>query len=427
MERALALTLALAAASCARPVDPPCTPTSRPLVAAHGFLASGDTWASLALRFASNGQCFERVRAFDWNTLGDQAAAVTALDAFVDEARRASGFDQVDLAGHSAGGGLGYAYLADPARAKKVARYVHVGSFKQDALPGPEGARVPTLNLHSDADLVVRERGDIPDATNVRFTDLDHYAVATDARVFEAVATFLDGRPPATTAVAPAEAVRLSGKVLQLGTNTPVAGGTVEIHELDEDGGREDDEPAARFTTRADGGWGPYDALPGVRYELVARDVATDGLPIHYYREPFQRSNDLVYLRTLPPASSLAGALLAGLNYDDAHAITIVFLANRALLAGRDTLTVDGRALPLDTLATAEKTAIALFLDDGDGDGRSSLAPLPSLSSFPFLGGADVMIDAATPRLYDVRLGDRTLRLRNWRSASEGVSVAVFE
>lgn len=423
--RSLALSLALIALSCT-PVDPPCQPTRRPLVAVHGFLASGDTWAPHAQRFASNGQCFERVQAYDWNTLGSSDEALAGLERFVDEVRARTGFDQVDLAGHSAGGGLGYTYLSDPARAAKVAHYVHVASFKKDGPAGPADAPVATLNLWSEADFAVRDHGDIPGATNVKLDGADHYAVATSEASFRAIASFLDGEANASAAITTQEAARLSGKALVLGTNEPVAGGTVDLYELDADGQR-DGEPVASFTTAADGRWGPFNGVSGTRYEFVVRAAGPDAVPVHYYREPFTRSNDLVHLRTLPPPNTLAGALLSGLRYDDDHSIVIVFLASHALLAGRDTLTVDGRAIPLEKLAAPEKTAIALFLDDGNANGESDLTPLEGLSGFPFLGGADVMIPASTPSTVSIRLNDRELRLRNWRSASEGPVVAVFE
>ena len=55
-------------------VPPPCSDGRRPVVMAHGFLASGDTWATQAQRFASNGYCPDSVFAFDYNTL-DQGAS----------------------------------------------------------------------------------------------------------------------------------------------------------------------------------------------------------------------------------------------------------------------------------------------------------------------------------------------------------------
>ncbi len=424
------LTLVAASTACdaAAPVvvEPPCVLSTRPLVAVHGFLASGDTWSPMAQRFASNGQCFERVRAFDWDSLaGSGEDAIRRLDAFIDRVRTETGAAQVDLIGHSAGGGLAYDYLASAEHAAKVARYVHVASFLRDGPAGPVDAPVPTLNLWSDGDRVVREKGDISGATNRMLQGQDHYAVATSAESFLAVATFLDGQAAAVSGITPTPSARLSGKALQLGSNATVTG-RVEIYELD-GAGQRTGAAVAIHRIGADGAWGPHHGRPGVAYELVVVQDDPEQLPIHYFREPLARTNDLIYLRTLPPATSLAGALLSSLKYDDGHVIAIVFSASRALLAGTDTLEVGGTVLPLDAVATPEKSAIALFLDDGNLNGASDLSPLSGLAGFPFLGGLDLFLPTSPERVVDFRLNGRTLRVRNWRSATDGPVVAVFD
>ena len=90
---------------------------------AHGFLASGDTWALQAQRFASNGYCPGSLHAFVYNTLDQNADHVAELEALIDDVRAAHGVDRVDLAAHSMGGVISYDLLSDPARAAKVERY----------------------------------------------------------------------------------------------------------------------------------------------------------------------------------------------------------------------------------------------------------------------------------------------------------------
>ena len=46
-----------------------CDDSLRPIVFAHGFLASGDTFANHVARFRNNGYCAEQLHVFDWNTL----------------------------------------------------------------------------------------------------------------------------------------------------------------------------------------------------------------------------------------------------------------------------------------------------------------------------------------------------------------------
>ncbi|MEL6182701.1 MAG: hypothetical protein AAFS10_27330, partial [Myxococcota bacterium] len=204
---------------------PPCDESLRPLVAAHGFLASGDTYANHAMRFAANGSCLDRLRPFDWNTLDQNANAEEGLDQFIDDLLAESGAEQVDLAGHSAGGGLGYRYLADPERASKVAHYIHIGSNTFEGPAGPEQNPVPTLNLWSQDDLIIEDKGDIPGATNVQLPGADHYAVATNAASFEAIYRFVsDDQEPATTAIEPSsDPILVSGRAATFGENTPLA------------------------------------------------------------------------------------------------------------------------------------------------------------------------------------------------------------
>jgi len=134
-----------------------------PVVMVHGALASGDTYASQAQRFSSNGYSKAEINAFDWNTL--TTMPVTRLDRFIDEILEETKAPYVHLIGHSAGGGLCYQFLDDSLRALKVEKYVHIGSSGQSGPPGPN-ADIPVLNLNSTDDLVV-EATSITGALNV--------------------------------------------------------------------------------------------------------------------------------------------------------------------------------------------------------------------------------------------------------------------
>lgn len=103
----------------------------RPVVVVHGFLASGDTYALQYQRFSENCYGENYVRAFDWNSTGFGANQSAALDAFINNVLEETGADKVDLAGHSAGGGVCYTYLSNAAYAAKVAHYAHLGSSAQ--------------------------------------------------------------------------------------------------------------------------------------------------------------------------------------------------------------------------------------------------------------------------------------------------------
>ena len=133
-------------------------PHSCPYCPRSWVLGAGDTWSPHQRRYLANGYCGDRIYPFDWNSLDRNADHVTDLEVFIDSVRTANQATQVDLVGHSAGGGLGYEYLANEERAQTVRRYVHIGSFPSDAPPGPDGGdTVPTLNLWSEQDVIVGE------------------------------------------------------------------------------------------------------------------------------------------------------------------------------------------------------------------------------------------------------------------------------
>jgi hypothetical protein len=393
-----------------------------PLVMAHGLLASGDTYASFLQLFSSNGLPDDRIFAFDWNTLGG-GDATGLLDAFIEDVLARTGASQVILMGHSAGGGLGYSYLSNPSRAAKVKRYIHIGSSPQSSPAGPAGNRVPTLNIYSVDDRIARG-GNIPGATNVKLTGADHYEVATSPESFKAAYSFInDGRQPRFTAIQPSTDINVAGKAASFGDNIPSAGETVQVYVLDPSTGfRSFPDPVASFTTDANGSWGPFNASPDTYYEFTVSGTRM----VHYYREPFKRSNQFVYLRTLPPPGSLTGTLLAALPNNDNQSVQIVFLSSQACVAGRDELEVDGFNLAINRYTSPDKTAIAIFLYD-NGDNNTSGNTQGLFSSFPFLNAIDYFIPTVSPQSVTYTFNGRTLKARNWKSQSEGVIVVQFD
>jgi pimeloyl-ACP methyl ester carboxylesterase len=405
-----------------------CDPALIPIVFVHGFLASGDTYAGQVVRFSSQGYCASHLHVFDWNTLGGgPKAAIGKLDERINQILARTKSQKVHLVGHSAGGGLGYAYLADSARAQKVARYVHIGSGPQ---PGPAGAKgeVPTLNIYSEDDLVVKGK-DIPGATNVQMKGLDHYQVATSGATFDVMFDFFNpGRSRLAVKGEKAKNAGISGRVLTLGENTPQAGAKVQVYALDPTSGfRKQQQPDVVLTADSAGYWGPWSAKRGTFYEFCVETGKAGELPVHYYREPFQGTNSLVYLRTLPGAGSPAGLLLAALPRKDDQSVLAVFSSSRAVIHGRDSLSANGQDLSSSALCPAAKTVIAMFLYD-NGDGQTTLAPHNNFQVMrSFLTGVDWFAPAAPPASLRLRLNGRTLNVPNWSAAKSGVSVAVFE
>ncbi len=403
-----------------------CDNTLLPVVMVHGFLASGDTYANQTMRFTSNKYCSDRLFVFDWNTLAQGADNASLLEAFIDEVLAKTNAEKVNLVGHSAGGGLGYNYLSDPERSKKVAFYVHIGSGSQS---GPAGANgeVPTLNIWSSEDLIVSS-ADIPGATNVRLPGKDHYEVATCAETFEAMYKFFNnGKAPQTTDIMAESNVKLSGRVVTLGENQPRNGAEVKVYEVDSQTGfRKSESPNFVFTTDAKGNWGPIQVLKGAYYEFEVNTKVSGDRVIYYYREGFQRSNQLVYLRTLPPAGSFVSLLFAGIPNNANQTVLTVFAANQGISAGRDVLKVKNYVLSNETFCAPSNNTIALFMYDGNNNGQSDLTSQGFFGQFPFLSSADVFIPTTTKTTVTCELNGRKLNVENKKS-NEGIVIAVFD
>jgi hypothetical protein len=193
------------------------------------------------------------------------------------------------------------------------------------------------------------------------------------------------------------------------------------------DAQRVGDAPLATFTADEGGYWGPVEVEPGVHYEFLVVPVGDDGVPVHYYREPFVRSNSLVYLRTLPSPGTLAGILLADLPFSDSATILVNFTSSTGILVGRDSLIVDGVEMSTEDFAAAAQTTIALFVYDENRNGTSDGTSVGTFSGFPFLKGVDRFIAADPAGFVEVNLNGRVLRAARWPSASDGVVITIFD
>lgn len=398
-----------------------------PVIFVHGFLASGDTWANQVMRFTSNGYCDNLLYAYDWNSVGG-GSDVALLDAFVDSVLAWTGKTQVDLVGHSAGGGYGYNYCEDTTRAKKVAHYVHIGSSSQSS-PAGKNDEVPTLCISSPDDLVAGNTT-VTGATNVTLSGTDHYEVATSAAAFiEMYKFFRGGIAPNTSAITPqGSEIKVSGKAVSLGENAALTNATIKIFEVDPNTGlRLNSTPNYVLSANAKGQWGPQNIKANTKYEFEITSGVSGDRVIHYYREGFIHNNPLVYLRTIPQGG-LAGTLLAGLPKNDNQSVVAIFTANQATIAGRDSLTANNTVLSTTAITPANKTVIAMFLYDDNNNQQTDLTQ-PALFSFlnQFLTARDFYFQTATPSAITLRFNGRNLQVPNLKSNTDGVIVAVFD
>ncbi|MBP6184400.1 MAG: alpha/beta fold hydrolase [Saprospiraceae bacterium] len=417
------LTLALIAGlPCLPQASNTCDDTAVPIVFVHGLLASGDTWTTQIQRFASNGHCQDRYFVFDWNTLSTSGADAL-LDKFIDSVRNVTGVTQVHLVGHSAGGGRGYSYLSDPNRAAKILSYAHIASATQSGPAGPGGS-VPTLNIYSTVDEIVAG-ADIAGAQNIQFTTFDHYQVATSKETFSALYSFFYGTSPNTTTIAPTDVITIGGKCLTLGENTPTNGAIIEVFQADSTG-KPADLPVATFNVSASGFWGPLEVESDKYHLFKISSNSPSFRKVIYYYEPFVRDNPTVYLRTFPPAFSLAGLLLSSIPNNDNQSVVSIFTSTQAVIHGRDNLTLDGLDLATADLASASASMIALFCYDDGNDGLGNGESMSNFAAFPFLKGADIPLTPSPEKTIHLLFNGSSIPVRNWRSKSDGVVIAVF-
>jgi hypothetical protein len=185
--------------------------------------------------------------------------------------------------------------------------------------------------------------------------------------------------------------------------------------------------PDGEFVADAGGYWGEFAAEPDAYYEFVCLDPWGAWPPLHYYREPFPRSNNRVYFRVYPPPDSLLGWLFGLLPTDDAVASFSWANVNRAVLTGRDTLTVDGIDLATPAVADPAFTTLNILFGDFNLNGVSDLTALSLLPSRFYIKLFDLRVPTAPRRPVVFTFDGRTLATPNWRPGSEGISTVVFE
>jgi hypothetical protein len=224
-------------------------------------------------------------------------------------------------------------------------------------------------------------------AENVVLPQIDHRETAFHPVAFNLMYRFIAGKVPTTLDIVPETRPTLNGKVSGIDasgpTNLPVAGATVEIHEV---------SPATgarlamrhRQVTQADGLWGPFNADPAARYEFV---ITVPGLPVtHIYRSPFPRSSDVIHLR---PLNFAAGDRESG-------AVVTMSRPRGYFGVGKDIFLLDGKPPP----------------DIKPG--------VPSVSV------GKLRLPLGELRAVTARFNDESITVRSWPAAGNHITIAEF-
>lgn len=402
-----------------------CDSTKLPVVFVHGFLASGDTYARQIQRFITAGYCPDRLFVFDWNSVsGNGKRTDSLLNAFIDNVLSHTNAKQVDLVGHSAGGGLGKGYLMDSVNAKKVAHYIHLGSRKWSyEYSWFKNSRC--LNIYSAGDKVIgKGAGDVAGAVNLDLKDKDHYEVATSEETFEAMYKFLnEDRLPAQIKIK-TTGIKISGRAVLLGDNEPVPYALINVYKLNpKSGQRLSAIPAAILSVNSKGYWGAFSASKKTYYEFELTTDEKSQRTISYFFEPFTQSNQYVYLRGFPKGNMI-GMMLGNLPVKEDQSVIVVYSSNKAMIAGRDSVTVNGIPVSSAVLTPASKTIISSFIFD-DGDGKTSGNALKQFGAAPFIGGVDVSLPVDNKKGNTIYYNGRKLVLPAAPS-KERILLAVF-
>jgi pimeloyl-ACP methyl ester carboxylesterase len=416
-----------------------CGPRERelnPIVFVHGGSGSGAQFESQAMRFTSNGYRRDYIAVVEYNSVlpfPDALPDIHArIDARIAELQARTGRPQVDLIGHSRGTTVSHDYLSFPDRAANVAHYVNIDGRSSDAPPGG----VPTLALWAGAvDRPVQ--GEIVGAVNVTLPNQEHVQAATSEESFFEMYSFLRGHPPSTTRIRPQIRPRISGRVVVFPDNVGVEGATVNVWWVrSSTAERILPQPSSSFVAGPDGEFGPFHVWYGLHYEF---EVLRDGqIPLHFFYEPFLRSDHLVRLNT----SSLLEAALPKSDANTGMGILRYkeFWGDRG--AENDVLAVNGTDVINPVTAPSGEVGVAsvgfFVLDAGPGgsgppDGVTNLTTVPfPFTLLPFLTGTDLFLPTDPPdpiSIVTVPRGDvgaaRILNVRNIPSTEGLIQVQL--
>lgn len=406
--------------------DEDCDRTLRPIVFVHGTFGSATEISNTAMLFGSNGYCQERFVAIEYDSVLERDPAARLAD-FIDQVIEDTGFEQIELAGHSQGTGHACTYLSDPENAAKVAHYLNISGVC-------DGRGVPTLSLSSKNDGVsslgsgaIHSSGE--NVTQVTLEDEDHVALAGSKHAFAAMWKFLyDEEPRYTTIQCGQDPITIDGKSTTFGDNVPRPGSVIEVYEIDElDDPYERGEPRQVIVADEDGHFSAKLAR-NVAYEF--RALNADGtLAGHVYYGPFQRSNYL--MRFLAEANSplIRASSSDMLVRSSAHVGLVArYIAGSFRKDWGNSLKIDGEEILTADNAGMTDRVVGMFMYDANENGESDLGAVFGPSSF--LVGTDVFMDASEPRFMELEWTNEegrttTFKIPNWPSDQSLVNIVL--
>ena len=421
---------------------------TRPVIFVHGYAGTADQFETQAMRFASNGYTASYISGYEYNTTSVTGnptdgfvvppEILSGLDAYIDAVLQQTGADKVDLLGHSMGTAVSHAYLADATHAAKVAHYVNLDG-QQSATP-PGG--VSTLALFAELSSTSTGRS-IGGATNITLANTTHVQAATCVESFVEIYKFFNyDKAPATTDILPGSSnnIELAGRILTFITNVVPANLKLDIYEVNKDTGvRISSTPDYSTSINTDGNFKFTNATAGLNYEFHLTSTA-DATSVHYYYEPFIRSDYLVRLKYIAPTIM---SLIMDESANHSNLIVIrdkEFLGVNTMSPNEDSLKVNGTEVCAGVLPKTGilGTPIALFIFDKGSDEVSDLSgPITSglVANLSFISGLDFYMVAANPPDSTIpivlkgRYSEKTqvVNVPNWQSTTDTITVQMWD
>ena len=417
--------------------------TSRvPIVFVHGQNGAGDQFERQWMHFTSNGYPPSWIVPFDYNTAvrsgmrrgerpeGPYKSGTTDdLDALIDAVRERTGFDKINLAGHSRGTSESAAYLSDPKRAAKIAHYASIGGG--DAT-NPNG--VPSIAISGMGDFRPGPAASNGGKVGWMPAYQDHVMVCTSDESFWELFTFFnDGEKPGTLKMVAEERPQVGGYVKSYIHNMPLEGATVEVWEVHPKTGiRTAKKPLVTCDVNAHGQWGPFSARPGQPYEFIVHGTAAERPP-RFFRTPFIHSDQMVYFRIAANADDYRASPFDGAPHllTDANPVFVVRHQNGSLVPGVMNLSINGVELirPPIIEATAEPrhgATVALYIADGNANRKSDLTTVDGFGG-AFVNSADIFIPANPKKSVQFKLNDHIINVPALPASEAGPISVVFE
>jgi esterase/lipase len=397
-----------------------------PIVFVHGFTGSGDSYYNIIQYFRTNGYPESKLFTYDWNTIINNAPGkIYPLNRFIEEVKATTGYDEINIVGHSLGGQLTFNYCKREEFATNINQLAWIAPYLEDRTKIPDST-IQTLNIRTNTDVVVPDTSTIPSAINIVIPNKDHNEIASCEETFiELFKFFNDGQIPITI-IPEDDQIEIAGRVVSFIENEVKANNKIEIYEVSTlNGSRLNASPVATLYTDFKGYFENFKAKKNTYYEFKVSTGQPGDRPIHHYFEPFKNSSHLLYLRTYPPRTSILNIGLGALfNFSESQGISIFISFSKALWLGRDELTINDYDCINETFAAIEFNSLGFFIADYNRNSVSDNTSNPVIQSLLGFGGIDMSLPVGDFSSYIYN--GRTLHTHNWPSASDGISVAVF-